>query len=157
MFATTGNPFGAMTVLSLSTVAMSMRNPLQIEVWDWKAGKCVRTLTGFEGGYVTANALLPDGRLVAGDWAGNLRIGSVDNWVAAAVLRNLNGLTGVLTGLDRLVTTDADSRFKLWRNGACEVTLRGSHPSVGFYGVPLAVIGGRLIVVGGDNSLLVAE
>ena len=147
-----------MTVLSPSTVAMSMCNPAQIEVWDWKAGKCVRTLTGFGGPFVFANALLPDGRLVAGDWTGTIRVGSVDKWAAATAISNGDsGLIGVLAGRDgSFVTTDTAGNIKLWRNGACEVTLTGGYPG-GYYGLPLAVIGRRLIGVGDSNNLLVAE
>ena len=86
-FTTTGRPLGAMTVLSPSAVAVPMHTPAQIEIWDWWAGKRVKTLTGFGEGYVFANALLPDGRLVAGncssDWTGTLRVGLPDNWAAA--------------------------------------------------------------------------
>ena len=146
-----------MTALSPSTVAMSMWNPAQIEVWDWKAGKCVRTLTGFGGEFVLANALLPDGRLIAGDYAGIIRVGSLDDWAAAKVISNGAGLTGVLAGHDgSFVTTDSAGNIKLWRNGACEVALTGGY--LGLHGgLPLAVIGRRLIAVGYNSNLLVAE
>ena len=157
---TAGKPYGAMTVLSPSTVTMPMPSPGRIEVWDWKAGKCVGTLTGFGGDFVIANALLPDGRLVAGDWAGPIRVGSLDDWAAATVIYigdEDSALIGVLAGHDgSFVTTDRDGKIKLWRNGACEVTLTGGCPSY-YYGLPLAVIGRRFIAVGEDSNLLVAE
>ena len=155
-----GLPCGAMTVLSNSTVALSMTNPAQIEVWDWRAGKCVRTLTGFCGGIrgIIVNAVLPDGRLVAGDDAGTIRVGLIDNWAAATVISNGDGLLGVLTGHDgSFVTADRAGNIKLWRNGACEVTLTGGVTRGGYSGVPLAVIGRRLITVGDNGALLVAE
>ena len=157
-FTTTGNPYGMMTVLSASTVAMSMHNPAQIEVWDWRAGKCVRTLTGFGGDKVLANALLPDGRLIAGDAAGTIRVGSLDNWAAATAIGNGgSGLIGVVAGHDgSFVTTDYAGNIKLWRNGACEVALTGGCTGT-YYGFPLAVIGRRFIAVGRENCILVAE
>ena len=157
-FSTTGNPWGAMTVLSPSAVAMSMSYPAQIEIWDWKVGKCVRTLTGFGGGDVLAHALLPDGRLVAGDGAGTIRVGSLDNWAAATVISNGNcGLIGVVAGHDgSFVTTDQAGNINLWRNRACEVMVGGAS-TFGYFGVPLTVIGRRLIAVGDSNDLLVAE
>ena len=147
-----------MTVLSPSTVAMSMSHPAQIEVWDWRTGKCVRTLTGLGGGWVLANSLLPDGRLVAGDEEGTIRVGSLDNWAAATVISNgRRALIGVLAGHDgSFVTTDKAGNIKLWRNGSCEIALTGCH-TFAYYGLPLAVIGRRFIAVGNDNSLLVAE
>ena len=147
-----------MTVISTSTVAVSVRDPEQIEVWDWKAGTCVRTLTGFRWFRVFAHALLPDGRLVASDREGTIRVGSLDNWAAAAVISNGGSeVIGVLGGLDgSFVTTDTAGNIKLWRNCACEVTLTGGYASSG-YGVPLAVIGRRFIAVGNSNNLLVAE
>ena len=146
-----------MTVLSASTVAMSMCNPAQIEVWDWKAGRCVQTLAGFGGAYVFAHALFPDGRFVAGDEAGTIRVGPVDDWAAATVMsRGGSGLVSVLVGHDgSFVTTDRAGNIKLWRNGVCEVTLTGGYPG-GYFGAPMAVIDQRLIVVGRSN-LLVAE
>ena len=147
-----------MTVLSPSTVAMSMDNPAQIEVWDWKAGTCVRTLTGFGGSFVFANALLPDGRLVVGDYAGIIRAGSLDDWAAAKSMSNGgSGIIGVVAGQDgSFVTTDNAGNIKLWRNGACEATVPGCYIGA-CYGVPLAVIDRRLIIVGNNNNLLVGE
>ena len=147
-----------MTVLSPSTVAMSMASPAQIEVWDWKAGKCVRALTGFRGDAVLAHALLPDGRFVAGDWAGTIRVGSLENWPAAAVISNGGcGLNGVLAGHDgSFLTADRAGNIKLWRNGACEITLTGGCTSSSLL-LHLAVIGRTLVVVGNNQELLVTE
>ena len=158
-FSTTGTPCGAMTVLSPSTVAIPMYSPAQIEVWDWRTGKCVKTLTGFST-YVFANAVLPDGQLVAGDWGGSIRVGSLDSWAATSAIANGSGLTGVLAGHDRsFITADYAGNIKLWRSGACEVTLTGGMAggSVYFIGVPVAVIGRRFVAVGNSNNLLVTE
>ena len=160
-----GHPCGMMTVLSPSTVAMSMFRPDQIEICDWKEGKHVRTLAGSTNpgstNYVVANAVLPDGRLIAGVFKpqtihGTIRIGLPDAW-AASIIKASHGITGVLVGRDgSFVTTDRDSKVKLWREGECEVTLSGCHTDI-YYGVPLAVIGHRLVVVGNKNNLLVSE
>ena len=148
---------GALTVLSPSTVAMSLNAPGQIGVWDWKAGKCLWTLSGFDGGAVFANAVLPDGRLVTGDSEGTIRVGSVDNWTAAKVIANGSKLLSVLAGQDgSFITTDFAGKIKLWRNGACELTLNGACTDY-YNGVPTAVIGSRLVAVGNAGNLLVAE
>ena len=146
-----------MTVLSPTTVAMSTFSPVQIEVWDWKAGKCVRTLTGFAGGHVWGHSLLPNGRIVAVDYSGTIRVGSLDDWAAHTAVSNGSILIGVAAGEDgSFVTTDYNGDIKLWRNGACEVTLTGGYTS-GFYGVPLAVVGRRLVVIGSHGTLLMFE
>ena len=147
-----------MTVLSPSTVAISMSRPSNIEIWDWKAGKRVRRLSGFGGHALAVGALLPDVRFVAGNHAGILRVGFLDNWAGATVIDSgASGITRVLTGHDgSLVTTNAAGDIKLWRNGACEVTLTGVYPRAWFT-LPLAVIGRRLIFPGEHNTLLVAE
>ena len=82
----------------------------------------------------------------------------MDNWAAATVISNGgSALIDVLAGHDgSFVTTDYAGNIKLWRNGACEVTLTGGYTAA-YYGVPLAVIGRRLIAVGKDKNLLVAE
>ena len=156
-FATTGNPYGMLTVLSPSTVALSMNGPVHIEVWDWKAGKCLTTLTGFAGSYVLGSARLSDGRFIGVDWGGFIRVGSLDNWAAATPITNGNSVISVVAGQDgSYVTTDNAGRIKLWRNGTCDVTLTGACPS-SYYGVGLAVVGRRLVVVGSNNNLLVTE
>ena len=64
----------------------------------------------------------------------------------------------MLAGHDgSFVTADGAGNIKLWRNGACEVTQTGGCEGLAYYGVPLAVIGRRLIVAGVRNTLLVAE
>ena len=168
-FATCCEPLSAMTVLSPSTVAMPMSNPAHIEIWDWKVGKRVGTLDCFEqdmddedlevleAGYVVANALLPDGRLVAGDDLGTILVGSPEDWAMATTFSNGSALTGVLAGHDgSFVTTDMVGDIKLWRNGTCEVTLIGGCTD-SYYRVPIAVIGRRLIIIGENRNLLVAE
>ena len=118
----------------------------------------MKTLAGFGGQGVTANALLSDGRLVAGDDLGTIRVGSLDNWAGATVISNGgSGLTGVLAGRDgSFVTTDKAGKIRLWRNGTCEVQLTETRMSIRFYGVPLAVVGRRL-VVGKFGALLVTK
>ena len=146
-----------MTVLTSSTVAMSMRDPGQIEIWDWKQGKCVRTLSGFGGNFVFGHALLSDGRFVTADWAGTIKLGFLDDWTAAKSVLNGSGIIGVLACQDgSFVTTDERSHIKLWRDGTCEASVPGGFTGV-YYGVPLAVIGRRLIVVGSGNTLRVFE
>ena len=158
-FATTGTPYGMMTVLSSSTVGLCVVPPAQIEVWDWTAGKCVRTLTGFGGNCVFAHALLPDGRFVTGDWAGTIQVASLDNWAAATVIRNGgSGLICTLAGHDgSFVTTDYTGKIELWRNGICEATLTGGSKTTTYCGLSLAVVGRRFVAVGDNNNLLVAE
>ena len=160
-FATTGTPYGMLTVLSPSTVAVSVHIPAQIEIWDWRAGKCVMTLTGFGGGNAFGSSLLPDGRLIVIDSAGTIRVGSVDNWPAAVAISTdppRAPLIGVLAGHDgSFVTTDEAGNIKRWRNGECETTLTGGYKIGGFFGVPVSVIGRRLVAVGANSTLLVAE
>ena len=158
-FVTRYAPVGAMTVLSQSRVALSMCYPGQIEIWDWRQGKCLGALSMGAGAcYVFAHALLPDGRLVAGDWAGAVRIGSPDNWTSATTIASSSGLTGVLACKDgSFLTTEKDGKIKLWRNGACEVTLTGSFSANSYYGVPLAVVCRKLVFAGLNRTLLVAE
>ena len=93
-----------------------------------------------------------------GDYAGTIRVGSLDNWAAATVLAKIAAIMGVLVGQDgSFVTTDTAGNIKLWRNGTCEVTLTGGYAGGVYLGIPLAMIGRRLVVVGGNNNLLVAE
>ena len=136
---------------------MPTTRPASIEVWDWRAGKQVRIFTGFGGDYVRANALLPDGRFVAGDDAGTIRVGSLDNWAAATVISNGDdGLTGVLAVQDRsFVTTDRAGKLKLWKNGVCTAMLAGC--IAGSEGALLFVVGRRLLVVGSEFNLLVFD
>ena len=157
-FMTPDTMMGSMTVLSPSTVAMSLYNPGRIEIFDWKAGKHVRTLSGFGGGSAFAHALLSDGRFVAGDGSGKIRVGSVDNWSAATVIDGSTGIISMLAGKDgSFVSTDFAGNTKIWRNGTCEVTLSGCFSSSAYYGFSLAVIGRRLVVVGESHTFLVSD
>ena len=146
-----------MTVLSTSTVALPVRNPAQIEIWDWKECKQVRVLTGFGGDTVLAHAPLPDGRFIAGDHSGTIRVGSVDNWAAAATMPNDSTIISVLVGDDgSFVTSDRIGNIKQWRNGVCEATLFCGYPGY-YYGFPFAVVGRRIVIVGTNTKLYVAE
>ena len=145
-----------MTVLSFSTVALSMTSPAQVEIWDWKQGKCVRVLPALGGSYVCGHALLPDGRFVMGDTAGNIRAGWVESWSPVTVVTT-DTITGLLVGHDgSFVTTDQNGKLKLWRNGVCEVERTGTCASWSA-AVPLAVIGRRLVAFGNSNYLLVTK
>lgn len=156
-FTTTDTPRGTMTVLSPSTVAMPMSNPTQIEIWDWKLGKCVRTLSGFGGDSVLGTALLPDNRFVAGDSTGIIRVGSLDDWAAATTLSSGSAINSVVAVKDgSFFAADSAGNIKLWREGACAVALTGGCTSPGYYGITLAIIGRRLVYIG-NNSLLIAE
>lgn len=143
-----------MTVLSASTIAMSIFSPTQIEIWDWRLAQQLRILTWSGAHTIFGHARLSDGRLVVGSWAGSLRIGSLDNWDGASVVRVGSGITGVLAGQDgSFVTTDCDGFVKRWVNGLCEATLVASCDSY-FHGVPLAVAGSRLVVTYRDKLLV---
>ena len=134
-----------------------MQSPPHIEIWDWKLGKCVRTLTGFGGTCVRGHSRHPDGRLVAADDAGTIRVGMIDDWGRATSISNGQSLVGVLVDQDgSIVTTDTGGNVKLWRNGACEIKLSGGSTRT-YTGVPLAVIFGRLIVTGDNKNLLVSD
>ena len=147
-----------MTVLSPSTVAMSTHEPLQIEVWDWEEGECVGTLPGFGGPYVWGHALLSDGRFVAGDFDGTIRIGSLDNWTAATAVRNDSGIYCVLAGQEgEFITADSAGNIKLWENGVCKTTMSGAERRPGYRGVRLGMVGCRLVVIGDNNNLMLVE
>ena len=154
-FKTTGVPHGNMTVLSPSTIAMSMSSPAGVEIWDWRQGKELATLSSGPAS-VIGNARLPDNKLVAVDFGGSIRVGSLDNWDAATVIANGNPYIGVLAGQDgSFVTVDKAGDIKLWRDGTCKVTLSGAY-KIFYFGNPLAIVGGRLVVVG-DRCLLVSH
>ena len=147
----------SLTVLSPSTVAIATRYPLQIEIWDWREGACLRHIAGFGGEYVLAPARLPDGRFLVGGNSGAIRVGSFDNWAAATVMDNGRGLTGVLVCADgSFMTTDHNGDIKVWRDCICEITLPRACSSV-FTNFSLTVVGRRLVFVGTNNNLLVAE
>lgn len=146
-----------MTVLSSSTVAISMYQG-QIQIWDWTLRKRIRTLADFDHVGVYANAMLPDGRIVAGDLAGCIRVGSYENWNAATTTMNRDAIIAVLVGRDgSFLTTDGNGGIKLWRDGVCEVALKGASTDFQYHGLPLAVVGRRLVAVGGGNILLVSD
>ena len=64
----------------------------------------------------------------------------------------------MLAGQDgSFLTTDEAGNIKLWRTGACELGLTGGTRSGSHKGMPLAVIDSRLVVIGGNNNLLVSE
>ena len=133
-----------------------MSSPPTIEIWDWKEGKCIKTLTEFDDS-VYGHALLPDGKFVGGDWSGTIRVGSLDNWAAATAIDNGRPLISVLAAKDgSFVTTDDGGNIKLWRNGKCEVTLTGANVII-YFGITLAVVGRRLVVIGASKNLLVAD
>ena len=155
---TTASPCGAMAVHSgeLSrVVVMAKSEPARIEIWYYwiMAGECFKTLARvFLVHSLLPSAVLPDGRFVAVDRGGFLRVGSLDNWAAATVIRNREydrerSVTGVLPCHDGSFVT-----------GASGVTLKILCKDCAHNGVHLAVIGRRLIVgVDYNNNLLVAE
>lgn len=162
-YTTASTPFGQLTVLSSSMVAMSMENPAAIEIWDWRAGTHVRTLTGFGGDWVLGHALLPDGRFVACDHAGTITVGSLDNWAEATAVSTDSRFVGVLAGDDgSFVTVDKAGGIKQWRNGACEVALTGAYvynqgDRRTYFGLPLAIVGHRLVFPGTARSVALIE
>ena len=144
-------------MVSSSTVAFGCHSPATVEVWDWKEGKQLRILTGFSGSYVFGTARLPDARLVAVGSDGYIRIGTVDNWSAATVINNGAYLMGVVAAQDgSFVTADSRGETRLWRNGVCEATLKGSHAGAS-YGNPVSIVGCRLVTIGAGRSLLLVE
>ena len=148
------------TVLSPSTVALGVSaGTPEIDIWDWKEGKCVRTLTGFAGRGVFGLCLLSDGRLLVSDEAGTVRIGSTDDWSNASVMMTSSaGFCSVLAGHDgSFVTISVKGSIQLWRNGVCEITLDGAGQCTPDIGATVSEVGGRLVVVGRGTNLLVAE
>ena len=144
-----------MSVLSPSTVAISLSNPARIDIWDWKLGKVVQTVAGFNGKDV-AHALLPDGRLATGDSAGVIRVGSLANWTAAlSRTPKVPAIISILALQDgSFVGADQAGGIHLW-NGKREITLTGGPTS--YCVAPLARVGGRLVVAGGTNAILVSQ
>ena len=173
-----------MTVLSSSTVAISSclndsdlkGQKAPIEIWDWREGKQVSTLPCRCFGHwcsCFAHTLLPDGRFVTCDMGGVISIGSLDNWAAAVVLNNNHAIYGVLAGQDgSFVTADTEGYVKLWSRESAdrsvldprtwfrrsaEVTLKGRGRSQYYSGMPLGIVGRRLVVVGSDGLLVTPD
>ena len=132
-----------------------------MQVWDWKQGRVLQSLTGFSSA-ISCSALLPDGRVVAVDWAGNIFIGSTNDWETSYVVIDAGAgqLVGLVVARDGSFVTASqiDGGIKHWREGVCTATQQGGFAGDRFYGGnTLSVVGGRLLAVGNGNSVLVFE
>ena len=136
------------------------QTPAEVQVWDWKRGNLLQKLSGIDVALCTA--LLPDGRLVVADWGGKIRVGKMDDWEATAVVTDSGAtrLSGLAVSRDGSFVTASqmNGEIKLWKDGKCIATFNGgfSGDNVG-RGNSLAVVGGRLLAAGKDNTVLVFE
>ena len=151
----------SLTPLTSSTVAIGGFGPHQVQIWDWKQGRLLQTLTGFAGG-ISCSALLPDTRLVAADWDGKISTGSINDWKASVVVisAGVSRLAGLVAARDGSFVTasQTDGGIKHWREGKCAVSLQGGLADDNdFLGNSLAVVGGRLLAVGKGNTVLMFE
>ena len=152
----------SLTPLSWSTVAIGVRLSADVQIWDWRQGKQLQTLAGFRVG-VVCTALLPDGRLVATDWDGLIAVGKVNDWLASKFSADseslrLSGLAVTRDG-SFVTASQKDGQIKVWRNGVCTATFQGGFvvQHQRFMGNSLAVVGGRLLAVGKDDTALIFE
>lgn len=150
-----------MTVMSPSLIAVSLTcydsGTLRIDVVNLNEGMKVGTLTAGFTGSVLRPSRLPDGQLLVVEASGLITVGSPDYWTSSRASHTRCQFSGVLVGHDgSFVTTDNSGNVKLWRDGACEVTLTGG-PTSSSTCAPLAVVGRRLVVLGDHDNILVSE
>ena len=145
-FRTHGKPLGALTVLPGSLAAMNCEEPNHIEVWDWKAGKCVTTILNPHGRQY-GTAVLPDGRLLAIGYVNGAMTGDPLDWGKAVAVAGPEscGWYVIATDDGSFVTSDRDGVTRVWRDGACVGTFPGAC-RYGYSGNSLAIVGGSRIV-----------
>ena len=147
----------SLTVLSRSTIALGGQSPPSVQVWDWKQGTVLHTLTSFTSSIIST-ALHPDGRLVVADYAGKLYIDKVSSWSGTPVVAPGDGTHAILVGRDGSFVTgnQKDGSVKLWRDDQCVATFKDvvviDPKSVSQN--PLAIVGGRVVVAGKDGAVV---
>lgn len=155
----------SLTALSSSTVGIGGQTPADVQIWDWKQGKLLRTLAGFDNpGCLTHIALFSDMRLVATDWAGKIHMRKLSDLRTSAIVHHTGAsrLAGLVVTRDGTLVTASQSNgeIKLWRDGLCTATFSGGYSRPddnSLHGNSLAAIGGRLLAAGKDNTVLVFE
>ena len=155
-FYTAAAPHGPMVALSSRTVALACTAPTQVEIWDWGVRARLSALRmPFE--YALGLAALPRGRVVSGSENGVIKYGDVDDWASASTIENRHTVVGIAASQDgSFATADFGGDVKVWRDGKCVASFPGVNPS-GFYGIPIAIAGRRLLAVGTKARLLVME
>ena len=129
-----------------------------VDVYDWSGPflKHIRRIDGL-GSYSFGSAVMHDGCLLVTGWSGSIRIGDVDDWDSAIVIENDTSVLGVIAGRDGgFATTDSNGKLKLWRDGKCVAAFPWAGTRY-YYGVPMAVVGSRLVVDGGRGNILVYQ
>ena len=157
-------PF-TLTPLSSCTVAIGGHSAPEVQIWDWMSGRKLRTLGSVGGLSVCSvcSALLSDGRLCTVDWGGIIRVGRTDDWTRNAVTTYYGGdrLCGLVVAREGFLVTanQKDGEIRVWRDGTCVASLRGGYSSDDndFHGNSLALVGGRILAAGRDNTVLVFE
>lgn len=134
-----------------------------IRVWDWQAGKTVRTIRGQVGqgpeGKIFAMALSPDGRwLAVGGWTGGneIRLYDFASGRLHALLKGHGDVVNALTfsfESKKLISGSADRTAIIWDVGSAKVlhTLRGHQAQI--YGVSFLPDGERAVTASFDNTL----
>lgn len=142
-----------------SIVAVSGRNPAEVQFWNWREGKHLHTIPeGGNGTSAFAAPLLSDGRLLLLLRARGIFIGHLDNWASAALVDKTDGpFCVLLTRDDSFITANKiNGEIKVWRNEACVMTFQGGWTSTdGYHGCSLAIVGSRVVAVGSNNRMLV--
>ena len=129
----------------------------RIDLWVVEQGRVMRSLRGFGCASLRGFGLLPNFALFAVDMSGCITTVPLMRSDQRVTIKTDLKLVGVLPGPDEsFVTLDTAGNIKVWRNGACDVTIPGTARS-DTYGVAMAVVGRRLVVVGESNNLLVSE
>jgi WD40 repeat protein/serine/threonine protein kinase len=123
-----------------------LRHPLQ-------TGGLARVLPGHQN-WVTAVAVLPDGRLVSGSSDYTLRVWDVESGQALAALAGHQGLVWAVAVLPdgRLVSGSSDYTLRVWdvESGHVLATLRGHQGSIS----SVAVLPDGRVISGSDDKTL---
>ena len=129
---------------------------MQLTTWDWVQNRQLQVISGF-GQSILGTALLSDGRLAVVGGDGNIRIGDLGNWDAHTVVPNESRLCGVVAAQHGcFITADGAGHINVWRDGKCALTFLGGHSGT-YSGVPLGIVGRRVVAVGKGNNLIVIE
>jgi WD40 repeat protein len=139
-----------------------------IRIWDWRAGKAVRTIRGEVGpgpkGKIFAMALSPDGRwLAAGGWFPGSReerdAVRLYDFASGELKALLKGHTSVIQGLafspdgKRLISSSADHTANLWDVESHVLLHRLEGHRDNIYAVGFTPDGQRAVTGSYDNTL----
>jgi WD40 repeat protein len=137
-----------------------------IRVWDWRAGKTIRTIRGQVGsgdeGKIYAMALSPDGRwLAAGGSFGKSQIEDIRlyDFVTGKVAALLKGHTNAVTGLafspdgKRLISSSFDTTAIIWDVEKHQLLHKLRGHKAGIFAVAFTPDGARAVTGSDDTTL----